>query len=110
MPGGTSVRDIDAQKFIVAYSAFLKRQAKLPIPGTFSPYVTDHAPYPPDSSLLTFSLSSFELALPKRTFASPFDIMLISLRTTGWADTVKERYYPELYIPLLLTIFKDLAL
>ncbi|KAK3170187.1 40S ribosomal protein S19 [Lepraria neglecta] len=33
MTGGVSVRDVDAQKFIVAYSAFLKRQGKLPIPG-----------------------------------------------------------------------------
>ncbi|KAJ5713778.1 uncharacterized protein N7483_010959 [Penicillium malachiteum] len=31
--GGVSVRDVDAQKFISAYSAFLKRQGKLPIPG-----------------------------------------------------------------------------
>ncbi|KAK4691888.1 small subunit ribosomal protein S19e, partial [Lecanoromycetidae sp. Uapishka_2] len=33
MTGGVSVRDVDAQKFIIAYSAFLKRQGKLPIPG-----------------------------------------------------------------------------
>ncbi|SPO02919.1 probable ribosomal protein S19.e, cytosolic [Cephalotrichum gorgonifer] len=33
MPGGVSVRDVDAQKFITAYAAFLKRQGKLPIPG-----------------------------------------------------------------------------
>ncbi|KAL2112141.1 hypothetical protein VUR80DRAFT_8509 [Thermomyces stellatus] len=33
MPGGVSVRDVDAQKFISAYAAFLKRQGKLPIPG-----------------------------------------------------------------------------
>ncbi|KAI9750630.1 MAG: Guanine nucleotide-binding protein G(I)/G(S)/G(T) subunit beta-1 [Chaenotheca gracillima] len=31
--GGVSVRDVDAQKFIIAYAAFLKRQGKLPIPG-----------------------------------------------------------------------------
>ncbi|OXV05583.1 hypothetical protein Egran_06648 [Elaphomyces granulatus] len=31
--GGVTVRDVDAQKFIQAYSAFLKRQGKLPIPG-----------------------------------------------------------------------------
>lgn len=30
---GVSVRDVDAQKFIEAYAAFLKRQGKLPIPG-----------------------------------------------------------------------------
>merc|ERR1712000_156303 len=33
MTGGTTVRDVDAQKFINAYAAFLKRQGKLPIPG-----------------------------------------------------------------------------
>ncbi|KLO87050.1 putative ribosomal protein S19.e, cytosolic [Fusarium fujikuroi] len=33
MAGGVTVRDVDAQKFITAYSAFLKRQGKLPIPG-----------------------------------------------------------------------------
>jgi small subunit ribosomal protein S19e len=31
--GGVTVRDVDAQKFIGAYSAFLKRQGKLSIPG-----------------------------------------------------------------------------
>ncbi|KAG8412048.1 Protein component of the small (40S) ribosomal subunit [Metarhizium acridum] len=33
MAGGITVRDVDAQKFINAYAAFLKRQGKLPIPG-----------------------------------------------------------------------------
>ncbi|CAD6593315.1 MAG: 40S ribosomal protein S19 [Alectoria fallacina] len=33
MTGGVSVRDVDAQRFISSYSAFLKRQGKLPIPG-----------------------------------------------------------------------------
>ncbi|OAA38332.1 40S ribosomal protein S19 [Metarhizium rileyi] len=33
MTGGITVRDVDAQKFINAYAAFLKRQGKLPIPG-----------------------------------------------------------------------------
>jgi hypothetical protein len=32
MPG-TTVRDVDAQKFVEAYAAFLKRQGKLPVPG-----------------------------------------------------------------------------
>ncbi|KAL6702801.1 Protein component of the small (40S) ribosomal subunit [Coniothyrium glycines] len=31
--GGVSVKDVEAQKFINAYAAFLKRQGKLPIPG-----------------------------------------------------------------------------
>ncbi len=34
----TSVFVIQAQKFINAYSAFLKRQGKLPIPGSCEPY------------------------------------------------------------------------
>lgn len=29
--GGVSVKDVDAQKFINAYAAFLKRQGKLPM-------------------------------------------------------------------------------
>lgn len=33
MPGGTTVRDVDAHKFVSAYAAFLKRQGKLPVPG-----------------------------------------------------------------------------
>ncbi|KAI0004757.1 40S ribosomal protein S19 [Xylariaceae sp. FL0662B] len=33
MTGGVTVRDVDAQKFIDAYAAFLKRQGKLPVPG-----------------------------------------------------------------------------
>ncbi|KAG8533630.1 40S ribosomal protein S19 [Bacidia gigantensis] len=33
MAGGVSVRDVEARKFIEAYSAFLKRQGKLQIPG-----------------------------------------------------------------------------
>jgi len=31
---GVSVRDVPADKFINAYAAFLKRQGKLPIPGS----------------------------------------------------------------------------
>ncbi|CAP69201.1 uncharacterized protein PODANS_7_11570 [Podospora anserina S mat+] len=33
MPGGVTVRDVDAHKFVGAYAAFLKRQGKLPVPG-----------------------------------------------------------------------------
>ncbi|KAI0127691.1 major facilitator superfamily domain-containing protein [Xylariales sp. AK1849] len=33
MTGGIGVRDVDASRFIDAYSQFLKRQGKLPIPG-----------------------------------------------------------------------------
>ncbi|KAI9898305.1 hypothetical protein N3K66_006665 [Trichothecium roseum] len=40
MPG---VRDVDAQKFIEAYAAFLQRQAKLPVPGWVDTVKTGHA-------------------------------------------------------------------
>ncbi|KAK3334045.1 40S ribosomal protein S19 [Podospora appendiculata] len=33
MPGGVTVRDVDPQRFVTAYAAFLKRQGKLPVPG-----------------------------------------------------------------------------
>jgi len=33
--GGVSVKDVDAQKFIEAYAAFLKRQGKLPSMNRF---------------------------------------------------------------------------
>ncbi|KAJ4319228.1 Protein component of the small (40S) ribosomal subunit [Neodidymelliopsis sp. IMI 364377] len=32
--GGVTVKDVEAQKFITSYAAFLKRQGKLPIPGS----------------------------------------------------------------------------
>jgi small subunit ribosomal protein S19e len=32
--GGVTVKDVEAQKFIAGYAAFLKRQGKLPIPGS----------------------------------------------------------------------------
>ncbi|RPA81422.1 ribosomal protein S19e [Ascobolus immersus RN42] len=41
MPG-VSVRDVDAQKFIENYSAFLKRQGKLPLPGWVDTVKTGH--------------------------------------------------------------------
>ena len=31
MAGGVSVKDVEAQKFINSYAAFLKRQGKLPM-------------------------------------------------------------------------------
>ncbi|KAL2271940.1 hypothetical protein VTJ83DRAFT_1311 [Remersonia thermophila] len=42
MPGGVSVRDVDAHKFINAYAAFLKRQGKLPVPGWVDTVKTGH--------------------------------------------------------------------
>ncbi|KAL9117955.1 MAG: hypothetical protein Q9187_005501 [Circinaria calcarea] len=51
MPGGVSVRDVDAQKFINAYSAFLKRQGKLPIPGWVDTVKTSHSNELPPQSI-----------------------------------------------------------
>ncbi|KAL9615876.1 MAG: hypothetical protein Q9160_009185 [Pyrenula sp. 1 TL-2023] len=51
MPGGVTVRDVDAQKFINAYSDFLKRQGKLQIPGWVDTVKTSHSnELPPQSS------------------------------------------------------------
>ncbi|RKF57219.1 40S ribosomal protein S19 [Golovinomyces cichoracearum] len=51
MSGGISVRDVDAQAFIEAYSAFLKRQGKLSIPGWVDTVKTGPAKeLPPQSS------------------------------------------------------------
>ncbi|KAF1916487.1 40S ribosomal protein-like protein S19 [Ampelomyces quisqualis] len=41
--GGVSVKDVEAQKFIGAYAAFLKRQGKLPIPGWVDTVKTSHS-------------------------------------------------------------------
>ncbi|PVH98493.1 40S ribosomal protein-like protein S19 [Periconia macrospinosa] len=41
--GGVSVKDVDAQKFITSYAAFLKRQGKLPIPGWVDTVKTGHS-------------------------------------------------------------------
>lgn len=53
-----------AQKFIVAYSEFLKRQGKLPIPGTFllhitQPFAKSYASIPPSHS--PHALTQFDL-------------------------------------------------
>ncbi|CAF9912936.1 MAG: 40S ribosomal protein S19 [Heterodermia speciosa] len=51
MPGGVSVRDVDAQKFINEYASFLKRQGKLPIPGWVDTVKTSPAKeLPPQSA------------------------------------------------------------
>ncbi|KAK2734047.1 40S ribosomal protein S19 [Myotisia sp. PD_48] len=49
--GGVTVRDVDAQKFIEAYSAFLKRQGKLPIPGWVDTVKTSNAKELPPQSI-----------------------------------------------------------
>ncbi|KAH7092558.1 40S ribosomal protein S19 [Paraphoma chrysanthemicola] len=41
--GGVTVKDVEAQKFIGAYAAFLKRQGKLPIPGWVDTVKTGHS-------------------------------------------------------------------
>ncbi|KAI4229353.1 MAG: hypothetical protein L6R40_008065 [Gallowayella cf. fulva] len=51
MPGGVSVRDVDAQKFVEAYSAFLKRQGKLPVPGWVDTVKTSPAKELPPQSI-----------------------------------------------------------
>ncbi|KAK0281812.1 Protein component of the small (40S) ribosomal subunit [Friedmanniomyces endolithicus] len=50
MPG-ISVRDVEADKFIQAYAAFLKRQGKLPIPGWSDTVKTSHAKELPPQSI-----------------------------------------------------------
>jgi len=48
---GVTVRDVDAQKFINAYAAFLKRQGKLQIPGWVDTVKTSHSnELPPQSA------------------------------------------------------------
>jgi len=48
---GVSVRDVDAQQFIEAYAAFLKRQGKLPIPGWVDTVKTGHYKELPPQSI-----------------------------------------------------------
>ncbi|KAK5122665.1 40S ribosomal protein S19 [Meristemomyces frigidus] len=50
MPG-VSVRDVQADKFINAYAAFLKRQGKLPIPGWADTVKTSHSRELPPQSI-----------------------------------------------------------
>ncbi|KAL8689512.1 MAG: hypothetical protein Q9218_004836 [Villophora microphyllina] len=51
MAGGVSVRDVDAQKFVEAYAAFLKRQGKLPVPGWVDTVKTSPAKELPPQSI-----------------------------------------------------------
>ncbi|KAI9801873.1 MAG: 40S ribosomal protein S19 [Piccolia ochrophora] len=48
--GGVSVRDVEADKFIQTYAAFLKRQGKLPIPGWVDTVKTSHSKELPPQS------------------------------------------------------------
>merc|ERR1711939_981368 len=62
MAGGISVRDVDAQKFIEAYSAFLKRQGKLPIPGWVDTVKTGPAKELPPQSIDWFYVRAASIA------------------------------------------------
>lgn len=61
MPG-VSVRDVDAQKFIEAYAAFLKRQGKLPIPGWVDTVKTGHYKELPPQSMDWFYVRAASVA------------------------------------------------
>merc|ERR1712093_532288 len=62
MAGGISVRDVDAQKFIEAYSAFLERQGKLPIPGWVDTVKTGPAKELPPQSIDWFYVRAASIA------------------------------------------------
>ncbi|KAK5134020.1 40S ribosomal protein S19 [Meristemomyces frigidus] len=61
MPG-VSVRDVQADKFIQAYAAFLKRQGKLPIPGWSDTVKTGHMKELPPQSIDWFYVRSAAIA------------------------------------------------
>ncbi|MDI1490083.1 MAG: Protein component of the small (40S) ribosomal subunit [Ramalina farinacea] len=62
MAGGVSVRDVDAHKFISAYSAFLKRQGKLPIPGWVDTVKTSPSKELPPQSIDWFYIRAASVA------------------------------------------------
>lgn len=59
MPG---VRDVDAQQFIDAYAAFLKRQGKLPVPGWVDTVKTGHFKELPPQSMDWFYVRAAAVA------------------------------------------------
>lgn len=59
---GVSVRDVDAQKFIEAYAAFLKRQGKLTIPGWVDTVKTGHYKELPPQSMDWFYVRAASVA------------------------------------------------
>lgn len=65
---------LQAQKFIIAYSAFLKRQGKLPIPGT---------------SFFFFGICDMACQTDKKSW-------LTYIFLSGWVDTVKTSPAKEL--------------
>ncbi|KAI9781284.1 MAG: 40S ribosomal protein S19 [Geoglossum umbratile] len=60
--GGVSVRDVEAQKFIDAYAAFLKRQGKLPIPGWVDTVKTGHFKELPPQNIDWFYIRAASVA------------------------------------------------
>ncbi|KAK2768414.1 40S ribosomal protein S19 [Arachnomyces sp. PD_36] len=60
--GGVNVNDVDAQKFIAAYSAFLKRQGKLPIPGWVDTVKTSNSKELPPQSIDWFYVRAASVA------------------------------------------------
>ncbi|KAI9884892.1 MAG: 40S ribosomal protein S19 [Watsoniomyces obsoletus] len=62
MAGGIGVRDVDAQKFIEAYAAFLKRQGKLPVPGWVDTVKTGHGKELPPQSIDWFYVRAASVA------------------------------------------------
>ncbi|KAI9890207.1 MAG: 40S ribosomal protein S19 [Vezdaea aestivalis] len=67
--GGVSVRDVEADKFIQAYAAFLKRQGKLPIPGWVDTVKTSHAKELPPQSIDWFYVRA--AAVARHTYMRP---------------------------------------
>jgi len=61
MPG-VSVRDVEANKFISAYAAFLKRQGKLPIPGWVDTVKTSHSKELPPQDIDWFYIRAASVA------------------------------------------------
>ncbi|KAI7304788.1 hypothetical protein KC315_g14990, partial [Hortaea werneckii] len=61
MPG-VSVRDVEADKFINAYAAFLKRQGKLPIPGWTDTVKTGRSKELPPQSIDWFYVRAAAIA------------------------------------------------
>merc|ERR1711977_428405 len=88
MAGGISVRDVDAQKFIEAYSAFLKRQGKLPIPGWVDTVKTGPAKELPPQSIDWFYVRAASIAR---------HVYLKNRRC--WTSTKGSRLHPQPWIP-----------
>merc|ERR1712000_53177 len=84
--GGVTVRDVDAQKFIVAYADFLKRQGKLQIPGWVDTVKTSHSNELPPQSLTG---STFELPLlPDMSTSENLSAWAASEKSTAAQRTV----------------------